>query len=328
MDEPILDNRRPAEHAEMPSQNGLGTTGDLYTLQGYNLLEFQGNIDLSRGSYHDLPDVRTAQQQLYEMIGENQVVWCSQDRPMLNHEAGRFLHRIRVDDRDVVAIVDTFVWNHIIENERYIPASDHDGLRYDAGLSTNGDYEEALRAAEDEYLRQHLPANLWSAVVRTKVENDDVQVLVRFPFAFSKVVNVQQVTACREDQGHEWRRRPVLWPQRKQEDVLRYVAQDVQTTLEVATACESLGALRWIARSGKLRTMRLLEGWLTVEKALGLPVPNTSWMDEPWPRERFTGWMGETGMPQSQAQASSPPSELDAATVRTPGIDGLPLCHF
>ena len=24
---------------------------------------------------------------------------------------------------------------------------------------------------------------------------------------------------------------------------------------------------------------------------MGLPFPDTSWMDEPWPRERFTGWM-------------------------------------
>ena len=42
------------------------------------------------------------------------------------------------------------------------------------------------------------------------------------------------------------------------------------------------------ARCGR---MTLGEGWLTVREALGLPLPDTSWMDEPWPRERFTGWM-------------------------------------
>ncbi|MGO8746292.1 MAG: hypothetical protein ACLQNE_09905 [Thermoguttaceae bacterium] len=195
MNEPILDDRRDLGRGPVPSQNGLGITGDLYTLHGYNLLEFQGNIDLGRGTYHDHSALRAAQQQLYEMIGENQVVWCSQDRPILNHVVGQFLHRIRVDDRDVVAIVDTFAWNHIIKNERYIPPSDHDTLRYNVGIGTNGDYQEALKAAEDEYLRQHLPTDLWSAVVRTKIENDDVQVLLRFPFAFSNVIDVQQVTA-------------------------------------------------------------------------------------------------------------------------------------
>jgi len=196
MDEPILDDRRHLEHAQMPSQDGLGITGDLYTLQGYNLLEFQGNIDLGRGRYHDLPAVRAAQQQLYEMIGDNQVVWLSQVQPMLNHEAGRFLHRIQVDDRDVVAVVDTFAWNHILKNERYIPLNDHKRLRYEVRIGNAGDYPEAVRVAEDEYLRQHISADLWSAVVRTKVENEDDQVLVRFPFAFSsKVVDVQEVTA-------------------------------------------------------------------------------------------------------------------------------------
>ena len=52
--EPILDDRHHLEDAQMPSQNGLGITGDLYTLQGYNLLEFQGIIDLGRGRYTEV----------------------------------------------------------------------------------------------------------------------------------------------------------------------------------------------------------------------------------------------------------------------------------
>jgi len=85
---------------------------------------------------------------------------------------------------------------------------------------------------------------------------------------------------------------PVLWAEGRREEVLDYVAQDVRTTIELATACEALGILRGVARSGKLRSMSLPEGWLTVEAARSLPVPDTSWMDEPWPRERFMGWMG------------------------------------
>ena len=85
---------------------------------------------------------------------------------------------------------------------------------------------------------------------------------------------------------------PVLWAEGRQEEVLRYVAQDVRTTMELATACETCEAFRWIARSGRLGPMPLSQGWLAVEEALGLPLPDTSWMDEPWPRERFTTWMG------------------------------------
>ena len=85
---------------------------------------------------------------------------------------------------------------------------------------------------------------------------------------------------------------PVLWARGEREKVLAYVGQDTRTTLELALKCESVGAFRWIARSGKVRRMMLPDGWLTAGEALELPLPNTSWMSEPWPRERFTGWMG------------------------------------
>jgi hypothetical protein len=88
---------------------------------------------------------------------------------------------------------------------------------------------------------------------------------------------------------------PVLWAEGKREEVLRYVAQDVRASLELAVACERCGELRWVARSGKVRCMALGKGWLTVGEALELPLPDTSWMSEPWSREKFTGWLGKAG---------------------------------
>lgn len=85
---------------------------------------------------------------------------------------------------------------------------------------------------------------------------------------------------------------PALWAEGKREAVLDYVAQDVRTTAELATQCEACGRLRWISKSGKLRCMKLPHGWLTATEAAELPEPNTSWMDEPWSRERFTAWLG------------------------------------
>ena len=85
---------------------------------------------------------------------------------------------------------------------------------------------------------------------------------------------------------------PVLWAQGKREEVLRYVCQDVRATLDLATTGEASGMFRWVARSGKVRSMALSEGWLAVSEAQRLPLPDTSWMDDPWPREKFTGWMG------------------------------------
>jgi hypothetical protein len=85
---------------------------------------------------------------------------------------------------------------------------------------------------------------------------------------------------------------PYLWAAGKHQQVLDYVAQDVRTTLELAHASEERGHLRWITRRGSGKTMALPSGWLTVRKALTLPEPDTSWMSNPWPRSKFTGWMG------------------------------------
>jgi hypothetical protein len=85
---------------------------------------------------------------------------------------------------------------------------------------------------------------------------------------------------------------PVLWAQGKREEFLVYVAQDVCASMDLAVACEFRGELRWIARSGKVRSVALEEGWLSAVDPLRLPLPDTSWMDEPWSRTRFTGWMG------------------------------------
>ncbi len=85
---------------------------------------------------------------------------------------------------------------------------------------------------------------------------------------------------------------PLLWARGEREKVLRYVTQDVRTTMELALKCESCGELRWVARSGMRRSLLLPRGWLSTREALELPLPDTSWMTAPWSRERFTGWMG------------------------------------
>ena len=85
---------------------------------------------------------------------------------------------------------------------------------------------------------------------------------------------------------------PHLWAEGKHQKVLDYVARDVRITLELAQTCEKRGRLRWITRRGSRKTMPLPSGWLTVRKALALPEPDTSWMSNPWPRSKFTSWMG------------------------------------
>jgi hypothetical protein len=84
---------------------------------------------------------------------------------------------------------------------------------------------------------------------------------------------------------------PVLWQQGQQERVLEYVAQDVRTTLAVAKAVLLKKQIAWMSSSGKPQRVSLPQGWLTVQQALQLPLPDTGWMSQPKKRSEFLAWM-------------------------------------
>ncbi len=83
---------------------------------------------------------------------------------------------------------------------------------------------------------------------------------------------------------------PRLWKEGDYQTVLDYVAQDCRLTLDVAEASEKAKKISWITKRGTTSHFELPNGWLTVEEAYLLPLPDTSWMDNPWPRSRFTEW--------------------------------------
>jgi hypothetical protein len=84
---------------------------------------------------------------------------------------------------------------------------------------------------------------------------------------------------------------PRLWKEGDHQKVLDYVGKDCLLTLEVALKSEQEGSFKWITRIGKPAYMNLPKGWLTVEQAMTLPAPDTSWMDNPWPRSKFVDWL-------------------------------------
>jgi len=84
-------------------------------------------------------------------------------------------------------------------------------------------------------------------------------------------------------------RAPELWAAGEYDKVLEYVGQDVRCTLDVALAVEKSSALNWTSRAGKTTSVAVPK-WLTAKEALQLPEPDTSWMNDPWQRSKFTGW--------------------------------------
>lgn len=84
---------------------------------------------------------------------------------------------------------------------------------------------------------------------------------------------------------------PRYWAEGRRSEVLDYVRQDVRTTLDLALAVEQRRALTWIDTKGRAQRLPVPHGWLTVRRAMALPLPDVRWMRNPWPRRRFTGWM-------------------------------------
>lgn len=99
-------------------------------------------------------------------------------------------------------------------------------------------------------------------------------------------------------EGMDGAKAPALWAQGRfgQEKVIEYVGQDVITTMQVYLALLEKKRLTWTTKKGTpakdpwvpiIREGRLL----TVRECLKLPLPDQSWMDNPWSREKFTAWL-------------------------------------
>ncbi|MCH7962558.1 MAG: ribonuclease H-like domain-containing protein [Bacteroidetes bacterium] len=84
---------------------------------------------------------------------------------------------------------------------------------------------------------------------------------------------------------------PQLWKDGNHQQVLDYVAQDCRLTLDVALKSEKNKRITWVTRRGSVSSFDIPAGWLTVNDAMNLPLPDNSWMDDPWERSKFTGWL-------------------------------------
>lgn len=168
------------------------------TIQGHDLSTFGDRIELDQGTYRDYPKYLQAQRKLYDLIDEDQVIWCEYvDSPLeLAGPPDRYLHVIELDARDIVAVVVTLVWCHILGyGSRFIPHEDLRLLRREADNCGEANREEALNRLIDKFLKANLPPDLWSGVTReekkTKKTNDEL--LVKFPLEFSQIIRVTPI---------------------------------------------------------------------------------------------------------------------------------------
>lgn len=90
--------------------------------------------------------------------------------------------------------------------------------------------------------------------------------------------------------GIDGAKAPELWAAGDYDTVLSYLRGDVTMTLALAQEIEKNGFYRWVSRSGR-DTIVSVDRLLTVNEANELPLPDTSWMTDPYPRQRFFDWI-------------------------------------
>ena len=110
-----------------------------------------------------------------------------------------------------------------------------------------------------------------------------------FPLGLEKVA--QGMGLPGKSPGMSGSKAPAMWANGQQQEVLDYCVADCRATAAIAGAAETRGGIEWITMKGRRSTMTLPEGWLPADQAMKLPLPDTSWMSTPLPRESFTSWI-------------------------------------
>lgn len=108
-----------------------------------------------------------------------------------------------------------------------------------------------------------------------------------FPVGLAKVAEALGVAEAKLMKGAD---APKQWAAGNHQLVLDYVAGDCRITEAVTARIGSERALRWRTQRGTLSVEPMAE-LKPVRALLDSPLPDTSWMSAPIPREKFTGWL-------------------------------------
>lgn len=174
----------PARHMA-----NVGIEMKLFSEQGHDLRHFHDRRRRDLGTYADDPTVTHALTRLYDkVVMTDQVIWCSFDQlPFVPLEMPRFLHTIEADRRDVLAVLDGFIWESGILRRRIVPADVREKIKAACSTMVGASRLRAIDQKIDDYLGRELPTLPWSHLIRPDTTCRMPQVLLKWPIRFSRV---------------------------------------------------------------------------------------------------------------------------------------------
>jgi hypothetical protein len=108
-----------------------------------------------------------------------------------------------------------------------------------------------------------------------------------FPVGLAKVAEGLGISETKLMSGED---APAEWAAGNHQLVLDYVTGDCRITDQVVARIEETRGVTWRTARGKLSTEAMPE-LRQVRDLLDAPEPDTSWMDAPMPRSKFTSWL-------------------------------------
>lgn len=166
----------------------------LFTDQGHDLRTFNDKIKCGLSPYANCPKISTAKAQLYDQVlHEDQVIWCSHAQlPEEYSGKTRYIHMIDADDRDIVATVNTFVWENGILGLKIISTQIRNDLWRPCTASEPKAKQDEHTTKLQSYIADNLPEKPWD-FVRSPVKDEEMsQVLLKWPFLYSRIVCTQE----------------------------------------------------------------------------------------------------------------------------------------
>ena len=135
-------------------------------------------------------------------------------------------------------------------------------------------------AAQDVDLAAEVALDLYDPMFQFFVQRG-------FPVGLAKVAGGLGVSETKLMDGAD---APVQWAQGNHQLVLDYVAGDCRITDAVVARIEETGGVTWRTSRGTLSTEPMPQ-LKQIRALLDAPEPDTSWMDAPLPRSKFTSWL-------------------------------------
>jgi hypothetical protein len=156
----------------------------LWTWHGPDFSLTSGRVDHSRSSYYtdeNLPKIPCAYAELARRLGTDQIIWCyvSPNEYIKTSNDTRVEWVLEVPDDKLFSIIDSFIWNRIIDRKTY-PDSLREKWAYEA-IETD-DYNAYLERNRQKYDSQTPPkGGWWEALFITDINTEGATVLLKHP---------------------------------------------------------------------------------------------------------------------------------------------------